>query len=309
MPVGSSLRSLLANLTAGPGADFYARRLLRRSRLARRLRVLMSPRPEQLLAAGRIDEHLRREVDEDVELDVWLIRGRGDMAGRRGSVAVLHGLWDNKARLFGVGEQLAARGFDIVLPDLRGHGRSGGRHTTFGALEKRDVSRLMGALAGEGRIAEPRYAFGYSMGAAVAVQYAAAEPRCRGVVAVAPFADGPSVVRRACLLMGRGKYDALWARAGEIARFDPAETSTVAAAATLTCPLTVVHGRLDWLVPYSHGKAVFDAAPQPKRLITIGWADHFTILIARANWFAARLDCIAVDESPRHAETDARNAR
>ena len=41
----------------------------------------------------------------------------------------------------------------------------------------------------------------------------------------------------------------------------------------------------------------------------IGWADHFTILIARANWFAARLDRIAVDESPRHAETDLRNAR
>jgi pimeloyl-ACP methyl ester carboxylesterase len=307
--VASSLLSRLAKLKAACGAEFYARRLLHRSRLARRLRLAMSPRTAKLLCDGRIDEHLRVAVDEGVELDVWLIRGRGERAGRRGSVLVLHGLWDSKARLLAVGEQLAGRGYDVVLPDLRGHGRSSGEHTTFGALEKRDACRLMDALAARGRIREPRYAFGYSMGAAVAVQYAAIEPRCRGVIAVAPFADGPSIVRRACPLMARRKYDALWARAAEIARFDPDETSTVAAAAARACPLTVIHGRLDWLVPHSHGKAVFDAARPPKRLITIGWADHFTILLGRAKWFADRLDRIATDEQPQLPPAPLRKAR
>ena len=321
------------------GVDFYARRMLHQSRLPGRLRLAMLGSADKLLAARRIDKHLRFSPADGVELDVWLIRGRGQWHGRPaheshgrparvespclqgrdgpdthgqdaratpagapgnaaaptapdnapGTVLILHGLWDSKGRFFRLGELLARRGFDVVLPDLRRHGDSTGGFTTFGALEKRDMLALMTSLRAAGEIRGPLWVFGFSMGAATAVQYSALDPLVRGAVAVAPFADGRSITKRLAPLMSRRKFDAVWSRAAEIAGFDPDDTSTIEAARRLHCPLIVIHGRLDLIVPYSHGRAVFEAAPQPKRLYTIGWAGHPSLLLKGRRWFADRI--------------------
>ena len=294
-----SLFSLIASLVGGCGADFYARRLLHRTGVPGKARLALAGSADKLLHDHRIDEHLRVPVDEAVALDVWIIRGRKAAETPRGTVLILHGLWDSKARYFGLGERLAASGFDVVLPDLRSHGRSDGEHVTYGALEKRDMRVLMDGLFASGKVRGPLRVFGVSMGAAIAVQYAALEPRCRGVVAVAPYKDARSVVRRLCPLMSEAKYQAVWARAAEIAHFDPNDTSTTEAAAALTCPLVVVHGMLDSLVPHGHGKAVYDAAPEPKRLITVPWAGHTTVLVAREKWFAGQIERLARGEVGR----------
>jgi fermentation-respiration switch protein FrsA (DUF1100 family) len=39
-------------------------------------------------------------------------------------------------------------------------------------------------------------------------------------------------------------------------------------------PVLVVHGALDDLVPFAQGKAVFDAAPQPKRFLALPAGGH-----------------------------------
>ena len=200
------------------------RRLLRHSRLPGRLRLAMIGRSERLLRQRRIDRCLRFPRENGVVLDVWTIRGRGRDApeadGARGTVLIVHGLWDSKGRFFGLGERLGKMGFDVVLPDLRAHGASTGRYVTFGALEKRDLLALTEQLAEQGRLREPLYVFGFSMGAAIAVQYAALEPRCRGVVAVSPFKDAHSIARRIVPLMSRRRYKTVWRRAAEIATED-----------------------------------------------------------------------------------------
>ena len=62
-------------------------------------------------------------------------------------------------------------------------------------------------------------------------------------------------------------YAAALNRAGEIAGFDPDEASTVRAAASLQCPLVLVHGWWDIVVPYQHSQAILHAARPPKKLI------------------------------------------
>jgi uncharacterized protein len=271
--------------------SFYAHWLLRHTRLPGLLRLAMLGSTRRLLAAGRVDKYLRFPAAEGVELDVWLIRSRGGAPAPRGVVLLVHGLWDSKGRFFRLGELLARRGFDVILPDLRRHGRSTGRHTTFGALEKRDVAALVDHLLAAGEVRGPLWVFGYSMGAAIAVQYAAIEPRVRGVVAAAPFQDGWSIARRAVPLMSQAKYRAVWARAAQIAGFDPAESSTLTAAGALRCPLVVVHGRCDLIVPYRHGRAVFQAAAgEPKRLHIVCWAGHMSLLLMGRRWFADRIE-------------------
>ena len=276
------------------GLDFYAMRVLRHCRLPGQLRLATLPSVDRLLEAGRLDKHIRFSPADGVEMDVWLIRGRArtgapDRATSSGTVLIIHGLWDSKGRFFHLGELMARRGFDVVMPDLRCHGSSTGEYTTFGALEKRDLAALMNHLRATGDVRGPLSVFGFSMGAAIAVQYSAIDPLVRGTVAAAPFADGPSITRRAVPLMSKGKFQAVWARAAEIAGFDPDDTSTVEAARRLRCPLIVIHGRIDLVVPYSHGRAVYEAAPQPKRLYTVPWAGHPSLLLKGRRWFADRI--------------------
>jgi len=273
----------------GSSADVetYARMLVCQDTSPGKLVGAIAGTPEQLISARRINAHLLVPVDDGVSLDIWTIHPRNKPT--RGTVVILHGLADSKASYLGLGERLAKMGFGIVLPDMRAHGRSGGRHVTFGALEKRDIERLVDNMVASGDVRGPLYVIGVSMGAVVAVRYAAMDGRCHGVVAVAPYKDARDVVRRMVPLMNAATYNAVWARAGKIAGFDPNDTSTTDAAAKLKCPLVVVHGLLDNLVPYEHGRAVYEAAPQPKHFYSVPLAGHSTILLGREAWLAEKI--------------------
>jgi len=248
---------------------------------------------------GRTDSNRRIETADGIKIDLWVIKSRREAAdaattrpAARGTVVVLHPLLAGKAWFLGTGVVLARRGWDVVLMDLRAHGYSGGKYMTWGAKEKHDVKTVVDKLLGEGEIAEPIYALGSSFGGSVAVQYAAIDPRCRGVMAIAPPQSCLEITRRMMLLDSEADYQAALAKAAEMADFDPKEASAEAAAAKLKCPLIVVHGFLDVIVPYQHGEAVFKAAPDPKELITL-WADGHASEIARKKWIADRIDQLA----------------
>jgi pimeloyl-ACP methyl ester carboxylesterase len=68
----------------------------------------------------------------------------------RGVVVVLHGLTDQKESMLSIAESFADAGYLAVTPDLRAHGISGGRYTSMGFREKRDMVALLDYLAGQG---------------------------------------------------------------------------------------------------------------------------------------------------------------
>ncbi len=285
------LAVLAAAVLPGCSVDYYANRLLRQDTSPGKARLAMLGSDDQLIKCGVIDSHRRIAAQDGVEIDTWVINAR--YGPPRGTVVITHGICDSKAGYLRLGERLSCMRFDVVLLDLRAHGHSGGEYVTFGALEKHDVKCVMDALSADGTIHRPIYAFGVSMGAAIAIQYAAIDPDCAAVMAVAPYADGPSVTRRFVPMMSDEKFQAVWKRAGEIAGFDPNETSTVNAAKNLHKPLLVVHGKIDNVVPYSQGQAVVEAAGRNAMLITVDWAGHSTILAGREAWFADELEKLA----------------
>jgi fermentation-respiration switch protein FrsA (DUF1100 family) len=136
------------------------------------------------------------------------------------------------------------------------------------------------------------------MGAATAILYGAIDPRCRAVFAVAPYRDAPEVARAILPAANDQQYQAAWDEAGQIAHFDPRDTSVISAVKTLRCPLVIVHGKLDMIVPYEHGKSLFEAAPRPKRLITKSLAGHASILLLGPAWFADQFDALARGQMP-----------
>ena len=259
---------------------------------------------EKLVKTGRIDLHRRLKGYEGIDIDVWVLHSRwrwkraGNFQVVRGTVVCLHPLLASKTYFLNLGRLLAREGWDVVLMDLRAHGRSGGKYVTWGAKEKYDVKLAVDQLLAEGVISERIYVCGSSLGGTVAIQYAAIDPRCRGVLALAPPASALRIGRRFLPLLSRPAYEAAWKRAGEIAGFDPAEASAVAAAEKLTCPLRVVHGWLDFLVPYQHSRDIVQAAAGPKKLITLILAGHVPE-IGRSAWVAqqiARLETMVQTE-------------
>ncbi len=274
---------------AGCGVEADAHRLLEHDTTSGKFSLAMLGSSEQLLREGRIDEHRRVRAEDGVEIDVWRIGSRSQDAPPKGTAVILHGVLASKAQNFRLGEALARAGYDVVLLDHRAHGQSGGRYITWGAKEARDAKTVVDALLADKEIHEPVYVWGISMGAATAILYGALDPRCKGVFAVAPYRDGREISRRLLPFVVVADYQAAWKRAGEIAGFDPAQTDVLAAVRTLHCPLIIVHGTFDTIVPYENGKALYAAAPQPKKFISVPFGNHLTVLLMNSDWYVERV--------------------
>jgi len=298
---------LASAILGGCGADYAARQIIEHNTNPGRVFQDMTGTADQLIKAGAIDLHRRIKSADGVEIDVWVIKARKPAGGEGapgglGTVVILHGLTESKASFpyFGAAKRLANKGYDVVLPDLRAHGRSGGKYVTFGAKEKYDVKTVMDALLREGAVREPICVFGVTLGAATAIQYAAIDPRCKKVFAMTPYKDVRSLARRRLLMLSDKDFQAALKKAGTMAKFDPDEASSVAAAGKLKVPLLLVHGMLDVSVPTENSDAIFAAAGGPKKLIAVTPGPEQIALVAvMEDWIAEKVDALVKKGLPQ----------
>ena len=203
-----------------------------------------------------------------VALKGWRCPAAGPL--RRGTVVYLHGVADNRASGRSVIERFARRGFDVVAYDSRAHGESEGEVCTYGFFEKQDLGRVIDGLP-DGAVV----LIGASLGAAVALQRAAEDPRVTAVVAAETFADLRSVATE------RAQYffpSSVIARAFDVAeargRFVVDDVSPIRAAALITAPVLLIHGERDTATSPEHSRRVFAALRGSKRLILVPGAAH-----------------------------------
>jgi uncharacterized protein len=203
-----------------------------------------------------------------VTLRGWRFRAPG---ARRGTVIYLHGVADNRGSSVPVADHFVPRGFDVVAYDSRAHGDSTGDACTYGFHEKRDLRRVLDRIQGN----EPVVLLGTSLGAAVALQTAAEDPRVGAVVAVATFSDLRTVAgERAPFFASRGNVASALRIAERRASFAVDEVSPVRAAARIKVPVLVIHGENDRETPAAHSQRVHAALRAPKRLIVVPGAGH-----------------------------------
>ncbi len=247
---------------------------------------------------GRHETIAVRVGPPDATLAAWVIEPR---AAPRGTILLLHGIRADKRMMIGPGRAFADAGYRAVLVDLRGHGRSGGEYLTYGVVESHDMSALLDAVARRGPLG-PVGVYGYSYGAAVAIQLAARDPRVRAVVAVSAFSTLRGVVRDYEKRLLPGVSDVLpdsWVQgavdeAGDMASFDPDMASPLQAVRHLSAPLLLVHGTADRRVPFHNALALVHAAHGPARFIPVAGATHGSVLAdphgelrrAALSWYA-----------------------
>jgi len=289
----ASLAMALA-VCLGCQPDFHATQIVQPNTDPGRIRQNIEGTAEQLLKSKRIDAHRRVAAADKAEMDVWVLKPAAGTQPR-GTVVILHGIMESKATwpYPGVAGRLRKLGYTAVLMDLRAHGRSGGEYVTYGAKEKHDVKAVMDALAAEDIARPPFYAFGTDLGAAVAIQYAAIDPRCKAVMAIAPYKDMRTHARRQLWALSEKDFEVALGRMRELADFDPADASAVVAAARLRGPLLLIHGMFNVAVPKEYSKAIVAAAGGPKKLVLLTSPERVALVTVLEDWIAGHIDKLA----------------
>lgn len=205
-----------------------------------------------------------------------MFRATAQDTPRRRTAILLHGFAEEGTALLDRAEALAERGWDVVLPDIRGRGRSAGDWSTFGALEGDDVRRWIDALATRSAASLDVAVWGRSMGAAIALRAAAADPRIRALVLEVPYAD----LARSVAIGFRLKRLPAWLarpalrRAGWLAGAHLDRPRPVDLAPQVGVPVLVLHGAEDRLAPISEVHRLATAFPTPPARVEVPGARH-----------------------------------
>lgn len=211
----------------------------------------------------------------------------------RGTIFMLHGLQENQegGAYVVYREMLVHAGYRCVQVDLRGHGRSTGDYVTYGVKESRDLVKGLDELQSQGLVAGGVGAIGASYGAAIAIQWAAIDPRIKAVVAMEPFATlNDAAVDAAPVILGKFKRtitdrSILLAleKGGRLAGFNPNDASPLDAISRTKAPVLLIHSRDDELVPVEHSLRLHAAAPDHSKLILVDKQSHFTMWFESIN--------------------------
>jgi uncharacterized protein len=195
-------------------------------------------------------------TDDGLTLNGWFVPAEG---ASRGTVIVFNGNAGNRAYRSDLAAQLAASGLAVLLFDYRGYGENPGSPTEEGlALDARAARRY---VLSRGDVDGRRLVyFGESLGSAVAVRLAVEHPP-HALILRSPFTSFVD--------LGRLHYPIL--PVGWILRDRYPSVDRIS---RISCPLLVIAGSADALVPVSQSRRLFEAALEPKRLEIVEGADH-----------------------------------
>jgi fermentation-respiration switch protein FrsA (DUF1100 family) len=202
---------------------------------------------------GLAAEEVRLEPELGVELHAWFFPHPDPLA----SLLFCHGNAGNASHRLGNVRLLVDKGFQVLLFDYRGYGHSSGAPSELGLY--RDASAAWLHLVERPDTANaPHIIFGRSLGGAVAVDLAV-RAGASGLIVESTFTSIRTLVRliyHVPLPEMPVRYDSL-SKIGQ-----------------LKMPLLAIHGEQDELIPFADGRALFEAAPQPKTWYPIPGAGH-----------------------------------
>lgn len=172
-------------------------------------------------------------------------------------------------------------GYNVLMPDDRGHGASEGRYIGFGWPDRRDYLRwiawTIAKVGPEARIV----LHGVSMGGATVMMVSGEPDLPANVVAVVEDCGYTSVLDEVSYLLPRiYKIDSpsLVAQTSALTKkragYSFEEASALEQVKKDKLPMLFIHGEADTFVPFWMLKPLYDACPAEKELFTIPGAGH-----------------------------------
>ncbi|MCW8444452.1 alpha/beta fold hydrolase [Fluoribacter gormanii] len=160
--------------------------------------------------------------------------------------------------------QFLSEGFGVLLLEYRGYGGNSGKPTESGLYQ--DARAAMQFLQQRGIEGKNIVLYGESLGTGVATQMAIEFPVC-ALVLQSPYTS----------LTALARFHYSWLPMPMIDRYD-----SLSRIQKIHVPILMLHGKLDEVVPYNQGLALFNQANQPKEWIEFSdkghqnlWNAHF----------------------------------
>jgi fermentation-respiration switch protein FrsA (DUF1100 family) len=222
------------------------------------------------------EDIVRRNVElatpDGVPLRGWLL----DVPDERLTLVYFYGngqsVMDTAHDLYTLADRLRV---DVLCVDYRGYGFSAGTPTlaALGEDGLRVFDHAVARAGGRGVVV-----MGYSLGTGVAV-LVGARREAAGIILVAPPASPGAMVEHMESRLPWYARLLVDLRPGpELRRLDPTPEDAIR---QVREPLLVVHGDADDVVPFSHGRRLFERAASPKkRFCPIPKEDHAMALFA-----------------------------
>lgn len=164
--------------------------------------------------------------------------------------------------------ELQQMGFAVFAYDYQGYGTSQGKPTELNSYK--DIDAAYNYLTQQLAIPSSRIiAYGRSIGSGPSVDLAYRQPLA-GLILESPFT-------RVFLVRTRIP----------IVPFD--KFRNIDKIKSVRCPVLVIHGKRDRVIPFSHGEQVFAAANQPKLSFWIDEADHNDVMEVAGENYAKKL--------------------
>lgn len=206
---------------------------------------------------------------DGTSLSGWFIPAVGKA---KGTVIHFHGNAQNMTAHFGFVSWLPAKGFNLFVFDYRGYGKSAGSPNRRGVFE--DSLAALDYINSRHNIDHNRLlVLGQSLGGANSIAAVAERPHgaIRAVAIDSAFASYQSIVRDKIAAMPL--LSLFCSPLSRLLIGDDFSPDAVIAKIAPT-PLLIIHGTGDPVVPYSHGKRLFELAREPKQFWTIEGGEH-----------------------------------
>lgn len=214
---------------------------------------------------------------------------------RQATVLVFNGNAGDRSFRAPLAAALNQAGFSVLLFDYRGYGRNPGRPSEQGLANDAQAARAY-LVARDDVDAGRLVYFGESLGAAIAVELAAEYPPA-ALVLRSPFTSLAD--------MGRLYYAFLPTSLLLRDRFD-----SIGRIGRIMCPVLIIAGDHDRIVPPVQSRRLYEAAQEPKRFVVIQGADHNHfellaggVLINEVTRFVNQALALTLNSGTRHPES------
>ena len=210
-------------------------------------------------------------TQDSVKIHAWFAPAESAKA----TLVISHGNAGNISHRYLLLRSLQRHGFNVLMYDYRGYGRSEGTPSEDGIYKDGRAAFDFATTLPEVK-PESMFLWGTSLGGAVAIDVAT-HRQVAGLILESTFTSAKDVARVA--------YPFL-----PVQFFLHTKLNSVEKIKTLTIPILVVHGVHDSIVPIGLGRKLFNAANEPKDFYEIPNADHNDTFFIGGDKYFDRID-------------------